>query len=83
MKKQTHASTKVIVLLFFKTGTVSYFQSVSEFSEYLLETRVLTSADFNTYPRQIFSMIFAVKKSLDCRFLIEIVLAVICKNLCQ
>ena len=54
-----------------------------EFSEYLLETRVLTSADFNTYPIQIFSMIFAVKKSLDCRVLIEIVLAVICKNLCQ
>ena len=51
--------------------------------EYLLETRVLTSADFNTYPIQIFSMIFAVKKSLDCRVLIEIVLAVICKNLCQ
>ena len=25
-----------------------------EFSEYLLETRVLTSADFNTYPIQIF-----------------------------
>ena len=54
-----------------------------EFSEYLLETRVLTSADFNAYPIQIFSMIFAVKKSLDCRVLIEIVLAVICKNLCQ
>ena len=54
-----------------------------EFSEYLLETRVLTSADFNTYPIQIFSMIFAVKKSLDCWVLIEIVLAVICKNLCQ
>ena len=54
-----------------------------EFSEYLLETRVLTSADFNTYTIGIFSMIFAVKKSLDCRVLIEIVLAVICKNLCQ
>ena len=26
-----------------------------EFSEYLLETRVLTSADFNRYPIQIFS----------------------------
>ena len=26
-----------------------------EFSEYLLETRVLTSADFNMYPIQIFS----------------------------
>ena len=25
-----------------------------EFSEYLLETRVLTSADFNTYPIRIF-----------------------------
>ena len=25
-----------------------------EFSEHLLETRVLTSADFNTYPIQIF-----------------------------
>ena len=25
-----------------------------EFSEYLLETRVLTSADFNMYPIQIF-----------------------------
>ena len=25
-----------------------------EFSEYLLETRVLTSADFNTYPTRIF-----------------------------
>ena len=27
---------------------------VGEFSEYLLETRFLTSADFNTYPIQIF-----------------------------
>ena len=42
-----------------------------------------TSADFDTYPIRILSMFFAVKKSLDCRVLIEIVLAVICKNLCQ
>lgn len=26
----------------------------NEFSEFLLETRILTSADFNTYPIQIF-----------------------------
>ena len=28
-----------------------------EFSEYLLETRVLTSQDFNTYPIQIFDIL--------------------------
>ena len=28
---------------------------LDEFSEYLLETRVNTSANFNTYPIQIFS----------------------------
>ena len=28
---------------------------LDEFSEYLLETRVNTSADFNTYPIRIFS----------------------------
>ena len=28
---------------------------LDEFSEYLLETRVNTSADFNTYPIQIFN----------------------------
>ena len=28
---------------------------LDEFSEYLLETRVNTSADFNTYPIQIFT----------------------------
>ena len=34
-----------------------------EFSEYLLETRVLTSADFNTYPIRIFSFNY-----VDCRY---------------
>ena len=29
---------------------------LDEFSEYLLETRVNTSADFNTYPIRIFHM---------------------------
>ena len=33
-----------------------------EFSEYLLETRVLTSADFNTYPIQIFLIEWTNKK---------------------
>ena len=33
-----------------------------EFSEYLLETRVLTSADFNTYPIQIFLIKWTNKK---------------------
>ena len=32
---------------------------LDEFSEYLLETRVNTSADFNTYPIRIFSSFFA------------------------
>ena len=31
---------------------------LDEFSEYLLETRVNTSADFNTYPIRIFGTIF-------------------------
>ena len=30
-----------------------------EFSEYLLETRVLTSADFNTYPIRIFKGLYS------------------------
>ena len=34
-----------------------------EFSEYLLETRDLTSVDFNTYPIRIFSF-----KYVDCRY---------------
>ena len=37
-----------------------------EFSEYLLETRVLTSADFNTYPIRIFYT--RVRISKECRY---------------
>ena len=33
---------------------------VDEFSEYLLETKVLTSADFNTYPIRIFLDLFYI-----------------------
>ena len=33
-----------------------------EFSEYILETRVLTSADFNTYPIRIFFYDFCCQK---------------------
>ena len=42
-----------------------------EFSEYLLENRVPTSADFNTYPIRIFELCFFTKyiqkmpKSID------------------
>ena len=34
---------------------------LDEFSEYLLETRVNTSADFNTYPTQIFQVVKTFK----------------------
>ena len=41
------------------SGTCGYAQVCAgvwdDFSEYLLETRVLTSADFNTYPIRIFN----------------------------
>ena len=38
---------------------------LDEFSEYLLETRVNTSADFNTYPIRIFLFIFSLRASLN------------------
>ena len=31
-------------------GSVQVYECDDEFSEYLLEIRILTSADFNTYP---------------------------------
>ena len=33
---------------------------LDEFSEYILETRFNTSADFNTYPIQIFLLVLCV-----------------------
>ena len=44
-----------------------------EFSEFLLENRVLTSADFNTYPIRIFSYFFLIffieilERSKNCK----------------
>ena len=40
-----------------------------EFSEYLLETRVLTSVDFDTYPIRILNQEITLKKVLRERVL--------------
>ena len=37
-----------------------------EFSEFLPENRVPTSADFNTYPIRIFQVCFLISKKEDC-----------------
>ena len=39
---------------------------VGEFSEYRLETRVKTSADFNTYPIRIFIFSLSIRKNDSC-----------------
>ena len=39
-------------------GSVQVYECDDEFSEYLLEIRILTSADFNTYPIRIFYYLF-------------------------
>ena len=46
-------------------GCVHVCTGVRKFSEFLLENRVLTSVDFNTYPIRIFSIISSMTTKLD------------------
>ena len=44
---------------------VGVYMCVGEFSEFLLENRVPTSADFDTYPIRIFFILFRADFSQD------------------